>query len=151
MFIENNTNIVKVIGVRACMQYVEAHVKVMRNTNELRNLQQETENYVAYYLEKGEATQRSLQITLDAQQASLIREVPETSSTCADIDEDNNNRYIASTAVEVSTPSFHSGLCAVLKKSKDFFDLQIGRAHDCWGERFAVLRTTPVALGKRKR
>eukprot|EP00242_Pyramimonas_sp_CCMP2087_P007151 CAMPEP_0198202804 /NCGR_PEP_ID=MMETSP1445-20131203/6024_1 /TAXON_ID=36898 /ORGANISM="Pyramimonas sp., Strain CCMP2087" /LENGTH=579 /DNA_ID=CAMNT_0043873909 /DNA_START=1852 /DNA_END=3587 /DNA_ORIENTATION=+ len=128
----NTKNLVKVIGVRACMQYVEAHIKVKRNANELKNLQQETAHYIAYYKGKRENTLEALrQITLD-EQARVVDDVPMTSGKSSDLNENFNTRYIATTAVKAATPSFHSGFSAVLKRSMSFFDLQIRRAHDSW-------------------
>mmetsp|Transcript_31105 Transcript_31105/g.52241 ORF Transcript_31105/g.52241 Transcript_31105/m.52241 type:complete len:412 (+) Transcript_31105:1265-2500(+) len=141
----NTKNLVKVIGVRACMQYVEAHIKVKRNANELKNLQQETAHYIAYYKGKRENTLEALrQITLD-EQARVVDDVPMTSGKSSDLNENFNTRYIATTAVKAATPSFHSGFSAVLKRSMSFFDLQIRRAHDSWGDKFVVLRRAPLA------
>jgi len=144
-FVGNTKNLVKVIGVRACMQYVEAHIKVKRNANELKNLQQETAHYIAYYKGKRENTLEALrQITLD-EQARVVDDVPMTSGKSSDLNENFNTRYIATTAVKAATPSFHSGFSAVLKRSMSFFDLQIRRAHDSWGDKFVVLRRAPLA------
>lgn len=84
------------------------------------------------------------QITLD-EQARVVDDVPMTSGKSSDLNENFNTRYIATTAVKAATPSFHSGFSAVLKRSMSFFDLQIRRAHDSWGDKFVVLRRAPLA------
>ena len=63
LLVLTGTNVVKVLGVRATMAYVEAHVTVKRSQNELINLRREAQNFVTFYKGKRSQVTDTLQDT----------------------------------------------------------------------------------------